>query len=92
LFKDTWGESLTGRFGVGFFVFLLFLAGLALAIFMSMVFPSAAGYFIFLYITYIIFLFILGSALTSVYVTALYHYAVTGEVRGGFSEGTIKLT
>ena len=92
LFKKTWGESLTGRFGVNFYIFLLVLAGLAVTIFMSMVIPSAVVCFIFLFLAYFMFLFILGSALTSVYVTALYHYATTGEVKGGFSEATIKRT
>lgn len=89
LFKETWPETLTGRFGVNFFVFLLILAGLAVAVFMSMTFPSGVLYFIFIYLAYFMFLFILGSALTSVYVAALYHYAVTGEVKGGFSANVI---
>jgi len=43
-----------------------------------------------IFIIYIVFLIILYNVLNSIYVAALYHFATTGEVRGGFSEETIQ--
>ena len=52
--------------------------------------PAATLLFALLFAIYIVFLIVLYNVLNSIYVAALYHFATTGEVRGGFSEETIQ--
>ena len=91
LFKKRWGETITGWVGIGLPMILLWLLGLLLLagatkILPDTIFLSLLSFFI----TYTVSLMILYNALNSIYVAALYHFATTGEVRGGYSAETIR--
>ena len=83
VFKRTWGENLAGNYGLGWAMFLLFMAwsvgSVGVMIGLATVAPVAvlpvmliagAGY---------LFLMVLASALHGVYTAALYRYAMTGD-------------
>ena len=91
LFKKRWGETITGWVGIGLPMILLWLLGLLLLagaakILPDTIFLSLLSFFI----TYSILLVILYNALNSIYIAALYHFATTGEVKGGYSAETIR--
>lgn len=90
LFKKRWGETITGTVGIGLSIFLLGLLGLLFLICAMKILPVAILLFVLLFIIYIALLTILYNVLNSIYVAALYHFATTGEVRGGYSEETIR--
>ncbi len=91
LFKKRWGEAISGMVGIGLSIIILGLAGMLLLIGVINILPDMAALLLFLsFIIYILVLVILYNVLNSIYVSALYNFAVTGEVRGGFSEATIR--
>jgi len=90
LFKKRWGETITGTVGIGLSIFLLGLAGLLFFVGTMKILPDATLFFLPLFIIYLVFLAIVYNALNSIYVASLYHFATTGEVRGGYSEETIR--
>jgi hypothetical protein len=95
LIKKTWGEALVGQGGMGMFFGLLFLIGLipvGIAIWlaaqgtagvMAAVVLGAGALF------YWIGLAVVSSALQGVFHVALYRYASTGQVAGGYPEELI---
>ena len=90
--RKTWGESIIISMGVGFFFFVITIAGLIVAVgaayLIGQVFAALiiAG----LFIVYLIILSIISSTLGIVYKLALYEYAKTGVVPQGFSANLIK--
>lgn len=91
LFKKRWGEAISGMVGIGLSIIILGLAGMLLLAGVVNILPEIAALSLFLlFVLYILSLVILYNALSSIYVSALYHFAVTGEVKGGFSESTIR--
>lgn len=91
LFKKRWPETVAGWSGIGLsFIFLGFL-GLLILIGLIKILPDAIVMALFiLFAIYIILLAFLYNVLNSIYVSALYNFAVTGQIKGGFSEGTIR--
>lgn len=91
LFKKRWGEAITGMVGIGLPIIIMGLIGFLVLIGATQILPEAIVLsMIFIFISYVILLVFLYSTLNSIYVAALYHFATTGEVRGGFSEETIR--
>lgn len=91
LFKKRWGETITGWVGIGLPIILLWLLGLLLLAGATKILPDTIFLSLTLFfIAYTISLAALYNAMNGIYVAALYHFAVTGEVRGGFSEETIQ--
>jgi hypothetical protein len=96
LFKQRWGESLIGEFGLGIALFLLgflgavvALSGLALGIGTGL--WPVAGVLIVAGIVWIVFVNLaLGPALNAIYKTALYRFANAGELVPYFTPDTIQ--
>lgn len=91
LFRQRWGEAIRGMVGIGLPIIIMGLIGLLVLIGATQVLPEAVVLSLFaIFIFYVIALVFLYSSLNSIYVAALYHFAATGEVKGGFSEKTIR--
>jgi hypothetical protein len=88
LFKQTWGETVVGQFGLGLFGLLGFLsAGMVAAVIYRLAGQTAGvvvglGLFLFVGVTM--------SALSGIYQAALYRYATTDEHVPGFDEGLLE--
>jgi hypothetical protein len=82
LFKRTWGENLAARVGFGLLGFLLAIPAIALV-----VGGLATGFWVLIVIGVIwgIAISVVLSAMNAVFQTALYLYATTGSVPGGFA-------
>jgi len=88
ILRKTWGEALVGRWGLGFILMLLFLPGLAIGAIgfwvlatqglIGLVFLAAAGIYLILWMA-------MGSALSGIFVSALYLYAAFDRVPSGFN-------
>jgi len=88
LFKQTWGETITGRIGFGI-IFLLF-GLLGIGIFIIALFAGVPILIVLvLLVIYILVIFALYSAMKSVFVTALYHFAREGRLPGPYSSDMI---
>jgi hypothetical protein len=92
ILRHTWGEALVGSWGLGFFMLLLALPGVALVI--AAVFAGthvlALGVALgVLAVVYFLLLAAVSSALDGIFLGALYQYAVKGEVPHGFDGGTL---
>ncbi len=85
LFVDTWGETLTGSIGFG--IIFLLVGFVDLIPILMLVLLGVLGWIpaLILAFLYIILLSAFASALNSIFVTALYHYARHGELYGPFS-------
>lgn len=90
--KKTWGESLTRHFGLGLIQFLLlvfgvgalFLSGMGLGLVTN---PGVGGVVMILTIAaYVVVLLTVFSLANTVFNTALYAYAATGQISKGFSQ------
>jgi hypothetical protein len=87
ILRKTWGKALVGRMGLGFYLFLLFLPGLALFIAGGLLCLNHAALglaVLFLGLVYGLVWMAVGSALTVIFQSALYQYAAFGEVPSGF--------
>jgi hypothetical protein len=95
LFKKTWGETVVGQAGMGVFFGWLAVAGavpVALAVFLAS--QGALGTLIAIIVIalamlYWIALGVVSAALKGIFHVALYRYAATGQLVGGFSEDMI---
>lgn len=98
LFTKTWGQTVVGRFSLGLFLFInaLVSAGLGFILTYSylefLAFQTLVPIAILwaLLIAYVILVGLVTSVLGGIFKIALYHYASTGQIPSGFSEGTIK--
>jgi len=90
LFKQRWGQQITGNIAIGGVIFLLgFLPGVALIAIGVIIWPSVGflGAVIAVIGALIICVALLVSkALSGIFGVALYRYALDGEVLGGFTE------
>jgi hypothetical protein len=90
LFKQRWGQQITGNLAIGGIVFLLgFLPAVALIVVGVVIWPSAgfAGAVLVVIGALILCVALLISkALSGVFGVALYRYALDGEVLGGFTQ------
>ena len=95
LLKKTWGEQIVGNFGVGavfglltLVVFLVGIPAIVLAV------STGSGVLIALvvlaFVLTLVFMGLVNSTLTGIYVAAVYRYAVEGETGGFFSEEMVQ--
>ena len=91
--KQTWGESLVRHYGLGFISFLFALLGVAITVGMAMTLGALGPVGIYITIgfavVYFIMLTLIFNVANSVYNTALYAYANTGQAPGDFDEQTM---
>ena len=85
LIAKTWGESLIAAGGIGVFIMLLAVAGLALPIAAIFISPTAALIALAVMIVYWIGLSVVSAALSGIFRTALYLYATSGRTPEGFT-------
>jgi hypothetical protein len=90
LFRRTWGENMVARFSLGLIFMMLGLVGIIpiiLAVFTknAVVIIGVVG----LVLVYWTILAVISAALTGILSTALYDYAITGQVPPAYNHGTI---
>lgn len=94
LFRERWGQQITGNLAIGGVVFLLgFLPGIALIVVGVIVWPSVGflGALLIVIGALIICVALLVSkALSGIFGVALYRYALDGEVIGGFTQDDLE--
>jgi hypothetical protein len=93
ILRQTWGEALVGNMGIGFFVFLLALPGIALGIggLVCAQVSAVLGIAILaLAVAYFLIWAAIGPALHGIFLGALYQYAANGEVPEGFDPVVMK--
>jgi hypothetical protein len=94
LFKQRWGESLAGEWGIGWVIglgiFLSIVTGAFTVFLVGGLSPYVALVVIGVVVLWILFLTILGQALNGIYKTALYRYAKSGEVSTYFHADAIQ--
>ena len=95
ILKNTWGEALVGRFGLGLLVLLLAIPGVLL--FVAGVALIAAGplavlgvALLALGLLYFVGLAAVSAALQGIFVSALYQYAAHGRVPSSFEAETMR--
>jgi hypothetical protein len=89
LLRKTWGEALVGHWGLGLFMFLLALPGIALLIAGVVLLGKSAvlgAVLIGLAIVYFLGESAVGSALNTIFLSALYQFAAYQTVPQGFSK------
>jgi hypothetical protein len=90
LFRERWGQQITGNIAIGGVVFLLgFLPGIALIVVGIVIWPSvgfAGAVLIVIGALAICVALLVSKALSGIFGVALYRYATDGEVIGGFSQ------
>ncbi len=84
IFRRTWGEQISGNFGLGGAMFLAYLAWMAASfalgwVAVNMFSPVAALPVMGISVVGFVFLALMGSALKGIYTAALYRYAMTGD-------------
>jgi len=85
LIAKTWGESLIAAGGIGAFIMLLAVGGLALPIAAMFISPTAALIALGVMLMYWIALSVVSAALSGIFRTALYLYATEGRTPAGFT-------
>ncbi|HXF30632.1 MAG TPA: DUF6159 family protein [Solirubrobacterales bacterium] len=90
LFKQRWGQQITGNLAIGGIVFLLgFLPGVLLIVAGVIVWPStgfAGALLVVVGALIVCVALLISKALSGVFGVALYRYALDGEVLGGFTQ------
>ena len=90
LVRNTWGENLAGHIGLGIVGFLLILPSIALvAAGIASVGTGVGGVAIGLGVLWGIIVMVVMAALTGIYQTALYHFAISGHVPSGYFDNTV---
>ena len=84
LLRETWGENLAAQIGFGLLGFLLLLPALALLAAGIAAGGAAGGAVIGLGVLWGIVVAVVIAALSAIYQTALYHFAVDGRVPSGY--------
>jgi hypothetical protein len=93
ILRKTWGEALVGNFGIGLFMFLLSLPGIAIFIVgaaLAAAQPVLGIPVIILGLIYFLLLGAVSSAMHGIYLGALYQYATHGSVPGGFDSNVLE--
>jgi hypothetical protein len=90
LFRERWGQQITGNIAIGGVVFLLgFLPGVALIVVGVVIWPSVGflgALLIVIGALAICVALLVSKALSGIFGVALYRYALDGEVSGGFTQ------
>ncbi len=91
LFKQTWGENLAAQVGFGLLGFLAVLPGIAIVVLAALSGNGGVlGGGIVVGVVWIILVAVVIAALSVIFQTALYHFAVDGTVpAGAFSQATM---
>ncbi len=89
LFKDTWGETITGSIGFGIIIFILAMIGIIPLAFLTILGVLSWLTAIVLGAVYFAVLLAFNSALNGIFVTALYHFAKDGELPGPYTKDMI---
>jgi hypothetical protein len=94
LFKERWGQQITGNLAIGGIVFLLgFLPGIALIVVGVVIWPSvgvAGGALVVIGALVVCVALLISKALSGIFGVALYRYALEGEVVGGFTQDDLE--
>ena len=85
LFRETWGEEVTGGFSFGLIFGLLGAPAIVLIFFSRTMGHSAVLAAVLLAVIYCLLLSVVSSAVQGIFVAALYHYARTKQSTGGFN-------
>lgn len=91
LFRQTWGENLAAQVGFGLLGFLAVLPGIAMIV-LAVLSGSGAviGVGVFVGVAWVILVAVVIAALSVIFQTALYHFAIDGSTpAGGFSQTTM---
>jgi Family of unknown function (DUF6159) len=87
IFRERWGEQVTGQFAIGGIVLLASIVPVAvLALIGAAIGGAAGGFFIALAVVVLIVAAIVSTALSQIFAVALYRYAVGQGATGSFSE------
>ncbi|HEX3736144.1 MAG TPA: DUF6159 family protein, partial [Solirubrobacterales bacterium] len=90
LFRERWGQQITGNIAIGGAVFLLgFLPALALVVIGVVIWPSvgfAGAALVVIGVLVGCVALLISKALSGIFGVALYRYALDGEVLGGFTQ------
>ena len=90
LFKERWGQQITGNIAIGGAVFLIgFLPAVILIVVGVVIWPStgiAGGALIVIGALILCVALLVSKALSGIFGVALYRYALEGEVVGGFTQ------
>jgi hypothetical protein len=92
ILRKTWGEALIGNWGIGAFMFLLFLPVIVFAFVIAVAFaanPILGIAALAMTGVYVLVLMAVSSAMHGIYITALYQYASCGRVPIGFDQQTL---
>ncbi len=84
LFRQTWGENLAAQAGFSIIGFLAALPAIALIVLGALVGGAVLGAAIALAAVWLILLAVVIAALSGIYQTALYHFAVDGRIRSEY--------
>ncbi len=87
LLRQTWGEALVGRLGLGLFLFLLFLPVVLLAVAGGLLctqVPAAGVAVLVLAAVYFVLWLAVSEALKVIFLSAIYNYASRGAAPDGF--------
>lgn len=94
LFRQRWGEQITGSIGIGFVFFLLSLPGLLVAgigLAMASGSASAVGWaLVVIGVLAVLAVAVVGRAASAAFGAVLYRYAATGETSAHFAEGDLR--
>jgi hypothetical protein len=84
IFRETWGEQVSGGFSFGFIFFVLSLPGILFPFLGARIGPTGMFAGIALAIIYWLLLSVVSSASQGIFVAVLYRYATTEQVSAGF--------
>jgi len=95
LLKKTWGEQIVGNFSIGLvfglLTVLVILLGIPIFIWVvSTNSPAIIALTALLFVLMFVFMGLISSTLTGIYVAAVYRYAAEGEASGFFSEEMVR--
>jgi hypothetical protein len=94
LFKQRWGQQITGNLAIGGAVFLLgFLPAVALIVVGVIIWPSVGflgGLLVVIGVLVICIALVISKALSGIFGVALYRYALDGEAVGGFTPAELE--
>ena len=86
LFKRTWGENLAAQLGFGLLGMIASIPGVLLVVVAAQA-PGGGSRTLFIAaLVWLILVAVVLTALSGIFQTALYHYAVSGDVPGGYFE------
>jgi len=95
LLKQTWGEQIAGNFGIGsisgLLTLVVFFLGIPAIIFaISIQSVVLVAFAVVTLVLVVVFISLISSALTGIYIAAVYRYAAEGELGGFFSEEMVQ--